>query len=118
MGEPKLYERYDRHQAITLFGSEADARSLCDGQWVIFPDVVLCFAEVGEPPRTSHFRSGGEFCWDADRPYRVSDEKHVKFVPREVVGRQAKPRAIHLFVRRRESDPHLYVGELGPSYVQ
>ena len=65
MGEPKLYERYDRHEAITLFGQEGKAQVLCDGQWVIFPDVVLCFAEVGDPPRSSHFRSGGEFCWVA-----------------------------------------------------
>jgi hypothetical protein len=118
MGEPKLYERYDRHEAVALFGSEADARSLCDGQWVIFPDVVLCLAEVGEPPRMSHFRNGGEFCWVADRPYRVSDEKHVKFVPREVVARHARGRTIHLFVRSRGSDHHLYVGKLGPSYMQ
>jgi hypothetical protein len=62
MGEPKLYERYERHEAITLFGSEDDARSLCDGQWVIFPDVVLCLATIGDSPRTSHFRRGGEFC--------------------------------------------------------
>jgi hypothetical protein len=73
---------------------------------------------VGDPPRSSHFRSGGEFCWVADKPYRVSDEKYITFVPREVVGRQAKRREIHLFVRRRESDRHIYVGELGPSYVQ
>jgi hypothetical protein len=118
MDKLKLYERYDRYQAIAHFGSETDARSLCDGQWLIFPDVVLCFADVGEPPTASHFRRGGEFCWVADKPYRVSDDKDVKFVPREVVGRQAKRREIHLFVRSRGSDRYLYVGKLGPSYVQ
>ena len=44
--------------------------------------------------------------------------KYVKFVPREVVGGHTGGRAIHLFVRSRESDRHLYVGELGPSFVQ
>ena len=118
MGEPKLYERYHRHEAIALFGPEGEAQVLCDGQWVIFPDVVLCFAEVGDPPRMSHFSNGGEFCCVADRPYRVSDEKHVKFVPREVVARHARGRTIHLFVRSRGSDHYLYIGKLGPSYVQ
>src|SRR3954467_3764706 len=118
MGTPRLYERYDRHEAVALFGPEGEAQVLCDGQWIIFPGVVLCLTTIGDSPRMSHFRNGGEFCWVADRPYRVSDEKHVKFVPREVVGHQARRRAIHLFVRRRESDRHLYVGELGPSYVQ
>ena len=65
MGEPTLYERYDRSEAIALFGSEAEARSLCDGQWVIFPHVVIGFAEIGEPPKASHFTCGGEFCWVA-----------------------------------------------------
>ena len=44
MREPRLYGLYDRSEAVTLFGSETEARSLCDGQWVVFPDVVLCLA--------------------------------------------------------------------------
>ena len=71
MGEPRLYERYDPSEAISGFGSEAEARSLCDGQWVIFPDLVIGFAEIGEPPKKSHFTNGGEFRWVADKPYHV-----------------------------------------------
>jgi hypothetical protein len=41
MGEPRLYERYVSHEAIARFGPEGEARSLCDGQWVVFPDAVL-----------------------------------------------------------------------------
>src|SRR5271168_3452608 len=116
MGEPKLYERYDHQEAIARFGSEAEARSLCDGQWVIFPNVVLCFAVVGEPPRKSHFRNAGQFCWVADKPYRVSDDQHYKFVPREVIGGQAGGRMIYLFVRPEGSERYLYVGKLGPAH--
>jgi hypothetical protein len=29
MGEPKLYERYDRHEAITVLGPEGEARTVC-----------------------------------------------------------------------------------------
>src|SRR5437588_352560 len=103
MGEPDLYGRYDRSEAVALFGPETESRSLCDSQWVVFPDVVLCLATVGEPPRLSHFENGSSFCWVADKPYRVSDDEHARFVPREVVGPQAKGREIHLFVRRTEA---------------
>ena len=116
MTEPRLYGRYDRSEAVTLFGSEAEARSLCDGQWVVFPDVVLCLAGVGGPPRHSHFGNGSSFCWVADKPYRVNDDGHARFLPREVVGPQAEVRKIHLFVRGAGSGRYLYVGEVGPSH--
>ena len=114
MGEPRLYERYERSEAIALFGSEAEPRSLCDGQWVIFPHVVIGFSEIGEPPKKSHFASGGEFCWVADKPYQVSDDQHIKFVPPEVVSLHAD-RLIQLFVQPNDSDRYRYVGELGPA---
>jgi hypothetical protein len=114
MGEPRLYERYDRSEAIAVFGSEAETRSLCDYQWVIFPHVVIGFAEIGEPPKQSHFTRGGEFCWVADKPYQVSDDQHTKFVPPEVVSRHAD-RPIKLFVRPHDSGRYSYVGELGPA---
>src|SRR5262249_58467735 len=111
MGEPKLFEHYDRDGAIAFFGPEAEARSLCDGQWVIFPGVVLCLAEIGEPPGASHFTCGGEFCWGADQPYRVSDDEHLTFVPPEVVSRPAD-RPIPLFVRPINSGRYLFVAQL------
>lgn len=114
MGEPRLYERYDRSEAIALFGSEAESRSMCDGQWVIFPKVVIGFAEIGEPPKSSHFTSGGEFCWVADKPYQLSDDQHIKFVPPEVVSLHGD-RPVQLFVRPVDSERYRYVGELGPA---
>jgi hypothetical protein len=118
MGELKLDERYERHAVIDLFGPESPARILCDGQWVIFPGAVLGFAAVGEPPRASHFRNAGEFCWVADKPYRVRDDKHVLFVPPEIIAGHAGERAIHWFVRGRGEEPYRYVGELGRSHTQ
>ncbi len=114
MGEPKLYERYDHGEAIALFGAEDESRSLCDGQWVIFPQVVIGFAKVGEPPIASHFTSGGGFCWVADKPYQVSDDLHLKFVPPEVVSHHAD-RPILLFVRPHDSERYRYVGYLEPA---
>ncbi len=114
IGEPSLYERYDRSEAIAIFGPEDESRSLCDGQWVSFPDAAIGFIEVGGPPRSSHFTSGGEFCWVADKPYSVSEDQHFEFVPQEFVGLHAD-RPIRLFVRRDDSERYRYVGELGPA---
>jgi hypothetical protein len=114
MGQPQLYERYDRDEAIALFEAGVEARSRCDGQWIILSGVVLGFADVGEPPQNSHFTSGGEFCWVARRPYRVGDDEHRTFLPPEVTSLHAD-RPIHLFVRPIESGRHRYVGELGPA---
>ncbi len=114
IAEPRLYEHYDRSEAIALFGAEEETRSLCDGQWVIFPNVVIGFAEIGEPPKEPHFTSGGEFCWVTDKPYQVSDDQHIKFVPPEVVSRHAD-RPIQLFVRPHDSQRYRYVGALGPA---
>ena len=114
MEEVKLYKRYNRHEAIALFESAAKARSLCDGQWVIFPDVVLCFADIGEPPRKSHFSNGGEFCWVAEKPYQVGDDPNFGFVPREVVKGPANS-PIHLFVRNIGPERYLHVGRLAPA---
>ena len=114
VGEPRLYERYDRSEAITGFGSEAEPRSLCDGRWVILPHVVIGFSEVGEPPKKSHFTNGGEFCWVADNPFQLSVDPHINIVPPEVVSLHAD-RPIRLFVRPNGSERYCYVGELGPA---
>ena len=115
MGEPRLYERYDQSEAIALFGAEAEALIQCDGQWVIFPQVVIGFAELGEPPQKSHFTNGGEFCWVADKPYQVRDDQHTNFVPPEVVGGHAD-RLIQLFVRPNATERYRFVGELDPAW--
>ena len=114
IGEPILYERYERREAMALFGPDDEAWSPCDGQWVIFPDAAIGFIDVGEPPKESHFTSGGEFCWVAGRRYHVSDDQQIKFVPPEVVSRHAD-RPIRLFVRPHGSERYRYVGELGPA---
>jgi len=114
MGEPVFYNWYDRNTVIALFGCEAGAQSFCDGQWVIFPHSVICFAEIGEPPKLSHFTCGGEFCWVANKPYQVSDEQHLKFVPAAVMSWHAD-RPIRLFVRPHDSENYCYVGDLAPA---
>jgi len=106
MSEPKLHAEYDCDEAIAIFGRPAKARSLCNGQWVVLPGFVLGFVEVGEPPRSSHFGSGGVFRWVPDKLDRD--------VPPEILGDRASGRSIRLFVRSSGRTKYLYVGELGP----
>lgn len=112
MPDPCLYQMYDRHEAVEFFGEDSDSKLLCDGQWVILPGVILGFAQVGEPPRMSHFTNGNEFCWVADKPYRVSDMPHAEFFPWEVVRSQGESNPIHLFVRNDDSTGFRYIGQL------
>jgi hypothetical protein len=114
MGQVKLYEQYDRREIIAHLGSGAESRSLCGDQWVIFPAVVIGLVEIGDAPKFSRFPSSGEFCWVADKSYRVSDERYARFVPTELLIRHVN-RPICLFVKPRGSARYRYVGELKPA---
>jgi hypothetical protein len=72
--EPRLYAGYSAEQAISLFGSPAEAESLCNGEWLIFPKTVICLANIGSGPGRSYLESESDFCWVADRPYSVNAE--------------------------------------------
>jgi hypothetical protein len=62
----------------------------------------------------SHFTCAGEFCWVARKWYRVGPDRHIRFVPPEVVSRHAD-RPIHLFVCPSDSGRYLHVGVLTPA---
>jgi hypothetical protein len=115
--KPRLYESYPVEQAISFFGSPSEAQSLCNGQWLIFPNTVLCLTHAGEEPNASYFQDGSHFCWVADQPYRVNDQPWSHFVPAQVLGQMGSQRS-HLFVRPPKARNYLYLGELEPSYMQ
>src|SRR5688572_8504754 len=93
MSEPELYNQFDRAEAIALFGKLGKAQELCDGQWVIFPDYILCFTTVGEPPGPSYFPSGSRFCWAADKPYKAAKGEAFSAVPPRGRPRRSESRA-------------------------
>jgi hypothetical protein len=124
MPEPTLYHQYTRSAALGLFAGATGASPLWDGQWVVLPECVLGFVEIGTPaaggPLVSGFTSASRFVWVADRPYPFpSDDPHGRtfFLPPEL--RRPVPlndRPIHLCVRRAGDVSYVYVGELGRSY--
>ena len=115
MPEPTLYQEYDRHEVIGMFGSEADAHSLCDGQWIIFPKTILCLTTLGEWPKMSQFTTGSEFCWVADKPYLASEGQLYPAVPKEIRAGQTGDRSIRLFVRNKDCTKFVFLGELKPA---
>jgi hypothetical protein len=119
VADPKLYDWYSAEEAISLFGAPEDGRHLCDGQWVIFPKIAICLAEIGKAEQKSYFQNGARFCWVADKPYQVNNAPLAHFVPAEVIAPGNKPYSIRLFARRprSQSQKYLYIGELAPHYV-
>jgi hypothetical protein len=113
--QPQLYQSYVTEKIVSFFGSQAEAQSLCNGQWLIFPKTVICLSNVGKGPEISFFDNASQFYWVADQPYHVNSEPHLHFVPAQVVGADGRERAIHLFARPPDSPEFLYVGELEPS---
>jgi hypothetical protein len=129
-GEPQLYRRYRREEILSLFGHQGvlpfvdragESRELCDGQWVIYPDVAVGIAVVPDVPHT-HFRSSSCFCWVAEKPYEISAEDPLySFLPDEVRANDRRPRVyqgpqrhIWLFVRRSDWIDYLCIGQAKP----
>jgi hypothetical protein len=111
-GEPQLYRRYQRDEIIALFGGDRRGESLGDGQWVIFPEAVICMTVLGDPPAHPHFRSAARFRWAAEKPQ--GDEP--RFAVETFRGKSGQPPqdTIWLFVRRPEWSDYLCAGRLAP----
>jgi hypothetical protein len=104
MPEPTLYVWYSAEEAISFFGSPAEARRLCDGQWAIFENTAICLTDIGEKWKASFFHKGSSFYWVADKPYRVSDSIGAKFVPAEILPSSERTHSIQLFARLSEAE--------------
>jgi len=113
MPDSELYREYDREEAISFFGEEASAQSLCDGQWVILPHTILCFANLGKWPSMSHFKNGARFCWVAEKPYQSG---LFGAVPTEILSGKTGDRNILLFARKSDSRRFLFLGHLAPAH--
>jgi hypothetical protein len=117
--ELELYRRYSRDEVIAAYGYPVfpslfrrlglsdSPRELCDGQWVIFPHEAICFANIGEWPRESHFETAGVFFWVGHEPY-----------PAEVTQGHRPRRVIRLLARRGNHGDFLYLGTAPPSTMQ
>src|SRR5262249_10269245 len=97
-------------------GSESSTESFCDGQFIVLPKVVLCFATLGETQGASHLPCPSCFSW---RPrhlgYEPSDEfpwlpKKVREVWDRSQKQATKLRDHHIFLRIPTDERFFYAG--------
>src|SRR4051794_15881817 len=102
-----LYSRHSRKEALSFFSGKG--KSVCDGQWVEFPDAVAGFMRIGQEPAI-HFCDALQFHWYAEKPYGPwSDGQHEWHIPRGLVQARDKKTPIGLFVQIGDADLYAYV---------
>jgi hypothetical protein len=110
---PALHHWYTVDEAVAAFGEPQAAEFLCDRQFVIMPDVVLCFATLGEPAKKPYILFPSSFVWKPGRlDYDPTDK--IPWLPtkaREVWGpNREKLKVHHVFLRGAGDERFLYVG--------
>jgi hypothetical protein len=113
MPQPELYREYDREEGVRLFGPSSEARALEDGEWVLFPQVAICFSTLGRTAKGSNLPSAKTFHWAAPRPSRSAPDRYSG-VPLEI--RAKTKHELHLFLRAEGTEKYVYAGKLSPAY--
>jgi hypothetical protein len=103
-----LYDWYEREQVIALFGLASEARQVCNGEWLLSPNICRCLTTIGE--NASRFNAATKFVWVSAEPYHGGDP--TAFVPSEARGANAQGRRLFLFVRYGTSPKYRYIGAL------
>ena len=108
-----LHDSFTREEAIAAFGDPATAQSYCDGQFVVFPKAVLCFATVGNPDSQPFLGLPTSFVWKPGRlDYDPNDE--IPWLPtpvRDVWGpKQERFKEHHIFLRPAEEERFSWIG--------
>lgn len=110
-----LHATYSIDNAIAGLGGRGT--SLCDDQFVVLHDAVLCFVTLANSTEGSQVPSPSEVVWKPERlDYAPMDE--VTWLPRDVrevfdrSGREVRRlRRHHVFVRSTDMQEFVYAGE-------
>jgi hypothetical protein len=111
---PILHQTYTAQEAIAAFDGDDSAEILCNGQFVILLNAVLCMFIIGTLESESHFTSPSNLIWKPQRlDYDPTDK--IPWLPtkaREVwqADRKKKLREHYIFVRLRGDDRFVYAG--------
>lgn len=113
-GKFDLYHQYALQEAINCLSPSQEMINFCDGQFYIFPDDILCFFTLGEPPYTTYFRTPGILVWVPNQRYQVSSVEPT-FLPSAILERRAKAgyEVCEIFVRWSNEEKFTYVGKAG-----
>jgi hypothetical protein len=107
---PPVHHSVTRAAAVAAFGDPTAAHICCDGQFVVFPHAVLCFATVGNPDSQPFLGTPMSFVWKPARlDYVPADE--IPWLPtpaREVWGPDRESIKEHYIFLRTTDDERYY----------
>lgn len=110
---PLLHNLYRSDVAIKMFADGSRHQVYCDGQFVVLPSAVLCFATMGPTNDEPYISSPSEFVW---RPKPGANEND--WLPAPVIelsdpSRQptANVKRHYIFLRNKGEEQFLYCGE-------
>src|SRR5262245_35346891 len=110
MPELENYRQYNRDETIAACGPVEKARPFGDGQWVVLPERVLCFAEVGLPLKSSYFLSPNTFHLDGRLSYPFGSLRHP--VAERILQGPTVHRNFELFVRKADEELYTYIDSM------
>lgn len=108
-----LYENYTVEQAVAAFGSAADSKFFCEGQFAVVPGATLCFATMGDPENGTKLLSPSKMAW---KPARLDyhPEERTSWLPErltECVERGGAWLPLHhMFLRAPDDRQFIYAG--------
>jgi hypothetical protein len=103
----ELYHEYPRSQILQPF---SDYRELCDGQFIVTAQAIICLVAVARSKDHTHFLTPSMFRWIPVRDYEVANDDYP-WLPLEIRLTSSGARLpCLLFVERAGNG--LYVGKL------
>lgn len=114
--ELQLHHRYQRDEAIIFFNkSNFSFEIFCNGDFVVLPHAILCFATIGNS-NEPYFQSPSCFIWKPQSLDFEPDDQYSWFPEqvREVwtADRKQKLKEHHIFARLATDDnTYIYVGD-------
>jgi hypothetical protein len=110
---PTLHQWIEYDKAVEAFAEGGSSESLCDGDFVVLPEHVLCFITIGDRATQSHVPFPSSICW---RPRRLDYAPGDKFpwlpdAAHEVWGPiREQLKQHHLFLRQPTDERYFYAG--------
>lgn len=109
-----LYGNYKVEDVLELPSHRDDAIFYCGGQWIVLPERIFCFCQLGTSESEPHLNWSSNFCWVADQEYSLENAE-FKSIPDEIRRGRNSGRAIYLLAKPRQQDNYIYLGQLSPA---
>ncbi|HUI13318.1 MAG TPA: hypothetical protein VL048_07625 [Xanthobacteraceae bacterium] len=108
-----LHKTYSIAEATAAFDPNGAVEFVCDRQFVVLPDAILCMFAAGDPASAAHLDSPSDVTW---RPQQIDYEPlaDIPWLPRkvrDVFGPDRRPvKQHHMFLRLPGDGKFFYAG--------